>query len=213
MNEEFKNWLEIQGYHTTVVDILANCKRVNNTYNLDKEYSKDHGKSLLELFSYSAEDKRNNNPLKHSVYIGNGDNKYITDQLKSSIRKYMEFQKYRTESLHEPSDIKENNFRKNSILSENEISEIQRDIQEIENDKKLSDDQKLILVKYRLGQSKYRNKLVEYWGGCSICGCVNTKILIASHIKPWNECDEKEKYDLYNGLLLTPNYDKLFDII
>jgi predicted restriction endonuclease len=36
-------------------------------------------------------------------------------------------------------------------------------------------------------------------------------VLIASHIKPWNECDEFEKYDLYNGLLLSPNYDKLFD--
>jgi len=37
------------------------------------------------------------------------------------------------------------------------------------------------------------------------------ELLIASHIKPFSECNENEKYDLFNGLLLTPNYDKLFD--
>ena len=38
-----------------------------------------------------------------------------------------------------------------------------------------------------------------------------TDILIASHIKPWNESSNEEKLDPYNGLLLLPNYDKLFD--
>ena len=36
-------------------------------------------------------------------------------------------------------------------------------------------------------------------------------ILVASHIKPWNESSNEEKLDPYNGLLLLPNYDKLFD--
>ena len=38
-----------------------------------------------------------------------------------------------------------------------------------------------------------------------------TDLLIASHIKPWSESSNKEKLDRYNGLLLLPNYDKLFD--
>ena len=38
-------------------------------------------------------------------------------------------------------------------------------------------------------------------------------MLIASHIKPWAKCDSNNKrIDKYNGLLLTPTYDKLFDI-
>ena len=35
--------------------------------------------------------------------------------------------------------------------------------------------------------------------------------MIASHIKPWAKSTNEEKIDPYNGLLLTPNFDKLFD--
>ena len=37
-------------------------------------------------------------------------------------------------------------------------------------------------------------------------------MLIASHIKPWRDADNQERLDAYNGLLLLPNYDKLFDL-
>ena len=69
----------------------------------------------------------------------------------------------------------------------------------------------MILTKYRLQQSRFRKNLINHWGGCSLINCKNHKLQIASHIKPYSECDEEEKYDLYNGLLLTPNFDKLFD--
>ncbi len=36
-------------------------------------------------------------------------------------------------------------------------------------------------------------------------------ILIASHIKPYVKCDEKEAFDVNNGLLLSKNMDSLFD--
>ena len=75
----------------------------------------------------------------------------------------------------------------------------------------LSSIEKQILIKYRIGQSSYRRKLLEYWGGCSVSGCSNISVLIASHIKQYSICLDKEKYDVFNGLLLTPNYDKLFD--
>lgn len=75
----------------------------------------------------------------------------------------------------------------------------------------LSIIEKQILIKYRIGQSSFRRKLFEYWGGCSITGCTNFSVLIASHIKQFSLCSSNEKYDLFNGLLLAPNYDKLFD--
>jgi putative restriction endonuclease len=37
------------------------------------------------------------------------------------------------------------------------------------------------------------------------------RILIASHIKPWASSDDFEKTDPYNGFMLTPTFDKLFD--
>lgn len=36
-------------------------------------------------------------------------------------------------------------------------------------------------------------------------------ILVASHIKPWCDCNNTQRLDMYNGLLLLPNFDKLFD--
>ena len=34
---------------------------------------------------------------------------------------------------------------------------------------------------------------------------------MASHIKPWNVSDNEQRLDPFNGLLLQPNLDKLFD--
>lgn len=64
----------------------------------------------------------------------------------------------------------------------------------------------------RQGQDIFRKKLLPYWKGkCSVTGFDYESILIASHIKPWKDSDDTEKFDVYNGLLLTPNLDKLFD--
>jgi len=75
----------------------------------------------------------------------------------------------------------------------------------------VSPTEKKVLIKYRLQQGKFRKNLLIHWDGCSITGCKNSTILIASHIKPYSESNDDEKYDLYNGLLLTPTFDKLFD--
>ena len=85
------------------------------------------------------------------------------------------------------------------------------EINRIEKNELLTTEEKKALVKIRLGQSFYRRDLLELWGGCSVSGCSNHILLIASHIKPYSKCDHSERYDKFNGLLLTPNYDKLFD--
>lgn len=67
------------------------------------------------------------------------------------------------------------------------------------------------LFKCRIGQGKFRDKLIEYWDGCSVTNFKNNKLLVASHIKPWRSSTNKERLDVFNGLLLIPNLDKLFD--
>ncbi len=69
------------------------------------------------------------------------------------------------------------------------------------------------IIKARVGQSTFRDKLLNKYHKCCICGIVNNKLLIASHIKPWSECENgQERTDFEsNGLLLCPNHDKLFD--
>jgi hypothetical protein len=69
------------------------------------------------------------------------------------------------------------------------------------------------LIKVRIGQSVFRQQLLDYWNNsCSVTGCRMPNVLIASHIKPWRNCDgANEKLDVMNGLLLIPNLDALFD--
>jgi hypothetical protein len=40
---------------------------------------------------------------------------------------------------------------------------------------------------------------------------VNPRLLIASHIKRWVDSSDKEKLDGFNGLLLSPHVDLLFE--
>lgn len=71
--------------------------------------------------------------------------------------------------------------------------------------------EKETIVKQRVNQGKYRNLLLNKYKKCCLCGVQNDAFLIASHIKPWAKCDENEKVDVNNGLLLCPNHDALFD--
>jgi len=68
-----------------------------------------------------------------------------------------------------------------------------------------------IISTRRKGQALFKEALVRLWGGCSVTGCKEVSVLRASHVKPWVESSPKEKTDPMNGLLLTPNYDALFD--
>ena len=63
----------------------------------------------------------------------------------------------------------------------------------------------------REGQDEYRRKLLEECPFCPITMINDERLLIASHIKPWAVCSDKEKIDPHNGYMLSPLYDKLFD--
>ena len=85
------------------------------------------------------------------------------------------------------------------------------DLKEINQNNSITKTKKKVLIDARLGQGKYKNDLEELWKGCSVTGYSNFKFLIASHIKPWKDSNDTERLDKFNGLLLCPNLDKLFD--
>ena len=68
------------------------------------------------------------------------------------------------------------------------------------------------LIKVRLQQAKFRRGLFEINPFCAVSGFQNSNFLIASHIKPWSQSTDIERIDPFNGFLLTPNFDRLFDI-
>lgn len=67
------------------------------------------------------------------------------------------------------------------------------------------------IVVSRLGQGNFRRNVIRLWGSCSVTGLQSVSLLRASHIKPWKDSDNKERLTPYNGLLLIPDYDFLFD--
>jgi len=67
------------------------------------------------------------------------------------------------------------------------------------------------IIKSRVGQGRFRYDLINYWRGCAITGCKKNEILVASHIKPWKVSSNTERLDVYNGLLLIPNLNSVFD--
>lgn len=111
--------------------------------------------------------------------------------LASGLKKYLE---YVESEYHKRLE--------NSILNEE---------QKVKNDNEITQTEKDSIIKARLGQGSFRQNLINYWKGCSVTECETTTLLIASHIKPWKNSTNEQRLDVYNGLLLIPNLDKLFD--
>lgn len=63
----------------------------------------------------------------------------------------------------------------------------------------------------RNGQFLFKQRLLISQNKCALCEINDVNFLIASHIKPWKNCNHQERLDPNNGLLLCPNHDKLFD--
>ena len=68
------------------------------------------------------------------------------------------------------------------------------------------------LVVQRIGQNLFRDALMDYWGGrCPITGITEPALLRASHIVPWADCNDEQRLDVHNGLLLSALWDAAFD--
>lgn len=93
-----------------------------------------------------------------------------------------------------------------------QAEEVMRDLEEIDKNPSLSRTEKETRRLARVGQGKYRNELLDLWGGqCAVTGCELGAVLRASHIKPWKASDDHERLDPNNGLPLLATLDALFD--
>lgn len=68
------------------------------------------------------------------------------------------------------------------------------------------------MILARRGQGKFRERVSMIERACRITQVNRPEHLIASHCKPWRDCESNdERLDGENGLLLTPTVDHLFD--
>lgn len=82
---------------------------------------------------------------------------------------------------------------------------------QIEQNPKLSATEKQRLIRSRIGQDLFRQRALQIEPCCRLTGVTAKNFLIASHIKPWKDCNNVERLDGDNGLMLAPHVDRLFD--
>lgn len=82
----------------------------------------------------------------------------------------------------------------------------------IQHDASLDETVREQLVRARRGQGLFRQRVYEIEPVCRVTGVDTPTLLIASHIKPWRACGTAaERLDGFNGLMLAPHADFLFD--
>jgi hypothetical protein len=96
-------------------------------------------------------------------------------------------------------------------LTQNRMVKQAKQISEEIDNLHLEGETKEAVVKVRVNQGEFRERLFHRYNKCSLCGVSESSFLIASHIKPWAVSDSTEKLDIDNGFLMCPNHDKLFD--
>jgi putative restriction endonuclease len=76
----------------------------------------------------------------------------------------------------------------------------------------IDETERTALISARRGQGRFREGVSYVEPACRFTGVTTPQLLIASHIQPWHRCSTNaERLDPFNGLMLTPTYDRLFD--
>jgi putative restriction endonuclease len=82
---------------------------------------------------------------------------------------------------------------------------------EIISNSSVRETERLAIVRARVGQGLFKERVSMIETKCRITGVENPAHLVASHCKPWRDSSNEERLNGENGLLLTPSIDHLFD--
>lgn len=81
----------------------------------------------------------------------------------------------------------------------------------IQSNIQIPETTRIAIVKARVGQGIFRDEVAKVEKYCRLTGVEDRDHLIASHIKPWRDSSNEERLHGFNGLMLTPTADHLFD--
>lgn len=91
------------------------------------------------------------------------------------------------------------------LSAEDDIKRFEADVEQLDITEREA------VIQARRGQGRFRADLLDLWKGCAVTGLEPPDLLRASHIKPWRSSTNEERLNRFNGLLLLPQYDHLFD--
>lgn len=138
--------------------------------------------------------------------------KIASGQKVSAHERYKKaWESYQYKILSASLDPKENAEKDGEETPTDEHGNLSKDLLEIDLSSDLTETEKKVLTLARKGQGSFRNELIRLWKYCPITLCENQNLLRASHIKPWAKSTNSERLDKFNGILLSPTFDALFD--
>lgn len=107
---------------------------------------------------------------------------------------------------------KSTNTTSDNLINDSLATEFYSNTPSVSLDFLLEDTETNRLITTRIGQSKFREEVLQIMPSCPFTGISTPALLRASHIIPWKDCaTAQQRLDGYNGLTLTPTYDLLFD--
>lgn len=94
--DEFINWMQTYGgmRGQPVGDAVSRCKRIEDSLrlDLDAEYQKDGGRSVIDTLTYTSADEAHGRPAPDGLELAPGANvRNALASLKSAVKKYFEF--------------------------------------------------------------------------------------------------------------------------
>lgn len=167
----------------TQVSRAANCSSIEQFEgDLDAHFEHDGMNDLLERLTYSAKDKASQKSPRHRIPI-NGDAVNGSSTYRAAANLYRKFR----------------------VSQENDFEALQTG--QVPAEKAT---ERNALIRARVGQRKFRYMVLERWD--YRCALTKASILLtASHIKPWRLCSGVERLDAFNGICLSPVFDRAFD--
>ena len=93
-DELYRDWLQGKISSRPISDSISRCRRIEECLklDLDEEYQKDGGRSLVELLEYTVDDERITRPAPSGIEFVPGSNiKNGMSSLRSAVKKYFEF--------------------------------------------------------------------------------------------------------------------------
>jgi predicted restriction endonuclease len=192
------------------------------------EYANQEQNYLNNISEYWLENKQEIDNKQDILYFefieskAGGDSRFYIASFRGDVF-YNEFRKIALPEITYISILKLKNIEGNEVFyfrpyldyffdSKHHSAIIAQKEKQIDENTKIKDKEKNEIKYARKGQGKYRANVIEEMGECLVTRVNDERMLIASHIKPWAVCENnEEQIDKYNGLLLTPTYDRLFD--
>ena len=97
-------------------------------------------------------------------------------------------------------------------ISTDDLDSWERKLEQgVTEDTSIPETDRLAIVRARIGQGLFKERVGRIESKCRITGVENPAHLVASHCKPWRDSTNEERLNGENGLLLTPSIDHLFD--